>query len=182
MPKRGAWKLRLALLACFGLTTVACAADADDKLEAPKKRVWIANWYTRNANKGNKKSAPQADKPKATAKKEEPKPDPAQAQRAKELADYLRRLAVCDQLTQVAFDTRDEELLTKVNQLKERVWLTYKLRTVGPRGYADTDEQVLDKHLGPRAKMEDKAYEPLLGHGRPTDRLGQTAMKEDLRR
>ena len=185
MSKLGAWKLRLAVLAGLSAATVAWAADTDDdEPGAPKKgRVWVANWFTERSTNGSKKMPPKADKSsKEPAKKPEPKPDPAQVKRAKELADYLRRLAVCDQLTQVAFDTRDDELLKQVNQLKERVWLTYKLRTVGPKSHPESDEQILDKHLGPTAAADEKTYEPLLGKGSPKDRAGQTASKEDFRR
>lgn len=183
MSKPGAWRLRLGLLAGLGVATTACAADTDDdEATVPKKgHVWVNTWFTPKPRPQARRIATVA-KSKEPANKPETKPDAAQAKRAKELADYLRRLAVCDQLTQVAFDTRDEELLKQVNQLKERVWLTYKLRTVGPRNYPENDDQILEKHLGSRAAADEKRYEPLLENGRPKDRAGQTASKEDFRR
>src|SRR5205809_656843 len=106
MSRQGAWKLRLALLAGLCVAATAWAADDDDDAPAaPKKNVWVNTWFTPKPKKEANAPPLRAKAAKEAVKKAEPKPDAAGAKRSRELADYLRRLAVCDQLTQVAFDT-----------------------------------------------------------------------------
>lgn len=184
MSGRCAWKVRLVVFVALAAATAGWAADDDDVLPpTPKKQPWVNTWFTPKPRPSMKpKKAPPKEAAKDSAKKAESQVDAAQVKRQKELADYLRRLAVCDQLTQVAYETRDEELLKQVNQLKDRVWLTYKLRTVGPRNHPETDEQILDKHLGPTAAADTQNYDSLVGADRLADPRSQTASKEEYRR
>jgi hypothetical protein len=168
----------------MGAAAVAWAADPDDddtdKAPPPKQsKVWVNSIFTRNQPPPAPK--PDTTKTKTPAPKPAPKVDPAQSKRTKELRDYLRRMAVCDQLSQIALETRDQELMKQVEQLKERVWLTYKLRTVGPMTHPETDDQMLDRQLGQQAAAGGKAYEPLLSTSRAKDQSSLTASKEDYR-
>lgn len=181
---QSAWKLRLAVFVALSAATAAWAADDDDVLPpTPKRQPWVNTWFTPKPRPSMKpKKTPPKEAAKEPAKKSETQVEAAQVKRQKELADYLRRLAVCDQLTQVAYETRDDELLKQVNQVKDRVWLTYKLRTVGPRNHPETEEQILERHLGPTASVDGQEYEPLLGTDRSAEAKSRTAFKEEYRR
>jgi hypothetical protein len=77
-------------------------------------------------------SAPRADK--AATKNMAPAPKPAvQARRAasergQEQATLLRRLAVCDQLKLIAYQTKDDALLHRAEQLEDRAQSFYAQR------------------------------------------------------
>jgi hypothetical protein len=55
--------------------------------------------------------------------------DTAAATRAQEEANFLRRLAVCDKLQQMANETGDETLEKQAMQLQQKAQSVYKQRT-----------------------------------------------------
>jgi hypothetical protein len=73
------------------------------------------------------------------------------AAQAREKSDWLRRVAVCDKLREIALLTGDDELLRKADQLDHRAWDTYQKRTAsvspGSAGL-QSDERILDRRLG----------------------------------
>jgi hypothetical protein len=94
-------------------------------------------------------------------KKKTPQPVPAQksqvetvaARQAKEKADYLRRIAVCDKLLDIAMQSNDEELRRKADQLDQRAKAIYLSHTGQGTSVAGlpTDERILDRRLGQAA-------------------------------
>lgn len=175
---RGRRYLWTAALIAGLLTGTLQAAERETK-PAPEKS---GNWFTRLFTKSEKK-----DDKKAAKDKEPPKPplvNSTAAMRSRELSNYLRRLAVCDQLAQVAYDTKDDDLQRQVDQLKERVWTTYQVRTdqLGAgAGRYESDDKILDKHLGNRTAAKDSTDETLLGKNPSKNTLGRTALKENRR-
>src|SRR5262249_51237152 len=103
---------------------------------------------------------------KAEEKKPQPDPEPrrpsaaesARALRVREEAALHRRVAVCDQLRDVAYRTQDRELLRKAEELEAIAWDTYNVRTAHlPSGGAASsqDEGTLSRRLGPGASGPD---------------------------
>jgi hypothetical protein len=193
MFRQGQWKYPAALLVGLSAGALALAGDADDVKPAPARPGWLSRWFggkppaADKKDKKDKKPAPApkdkkpgANKDKEAAKKPPPANSPASL-RGREMADYLRRLQVCDRLMQVAYDTHDEELQRQIEQLNERIWTTYQLRCERvPARPAMTDEEILDKHLGSRAAKKGATEEAALLDDRPSKRrVGQTASKED---
>lgn len=149
MRNRGARKLVAALF--IGLTIGASAPAADPKEPAKNDSKstssWLPSWLG-GKKEDEKKPAERSDKSSkktAATEKETAAEDAAAKARAKELANYLRRVAVCDQLEQVALDSRDDELQRQVEQLKDRVWTNCSQRmasipAAGPT--SDSDDAI----------------------------------------
>jgi hypothetical protein len=92
--------------------------------------------------------------------------------RAREKADYLRRLAVCDRLQVIATQSGDNELARKAEQLEHRAWEVYRQRTTNSSaGDLSVDHQLLDRHLGIDARLPmrplDSSTSRGLGHRTP---------------
>jgi hypothetical protein len=97
-----------------------------------------ASWFKGMFGTEEKKKEPQSEpapRPdKAPAKSLAPAPKPAaQASRAasergQEQAALLRRLAVCDQLKLIAYQTKDDALLHRAEQLEDRAQSLYNQR------------------------------------------------------
>src|SRR5437660_11234179 len=137
MRKRWAWGLAAAL--CLGFTaSTGWAGDDDDDSTGPKApprpAIRWSPYFARMAAYTEQKPAP--IKPQAKPKKEpskkqaEPaKPvklvDDAAAERAREEANLIRRLEVCDKLKEIALRTNDQELLRRAEALDERARTTY---------------------------------------------------------
>jgi hypothetical protein len=179
MLRLGDWKFQTALLVGLS-TTVALAAEPDQDDGPVRGHGVLVRLFSQKPKAKDKKPADSAAKD--AAKKPSPPITSPASVRAREQTDYLRRMAVCDQILQVAYDTKDEELQRHVEQLKERVWTTYQLRSAQvPAGakLLESDEQILDKHLGSRAAAKDRPEEVLLGTAPNAGRTGRTALKED---
>jgi len=97
---------------------------------------------------------------------------------------YLRRLAVCDKLREIARDTNDDDLLRKADQIEQRAWSAC-MRSAGqaPIEVDDpVDDRILEKHLGPTAgqtpglsNKADRLYSV------PGTRAGHARAREDDR-
>ena len=71
------------------------------------------------------------------------------ARKAREQAIYFRRIAVCDKLKDIAFQTRDDELLRKADQLDQRAFAIYQQHTgEAPGAGLQADERILERRLG----------------------------------
>jgi hypothetical protein len=156
------WALAIAL----GLGFVASAAadeNSDSSNPRPERNPLGFHWspmFAHAAGWDQEPDAPKkpAPKPKKTPAKKEavaPKPAPAvdqgAAQRAREEAALLRRLAVCDKLKEIAIRTNDSDLLARVEALDERARAAYTQHTASMKAGSsgvDLDEQILDQHLG----------------------------------
>jgi hypothetical protein len=150
MRRLGVWGgLGWALL--LGLSGIA---RADDPTDAPAPAQPYSGWHG-HLFFSNPKSAPppapvrddkKADrkgtKPGEAPVKVAPVVDEAAQQRNREEAAYLRRLAVCDKLKQIAYQTNDEKLQRQAEQLDERVWEVYSQRIANlPVGRADLERE-----------------------------------------
>jgi hypothetical protein len=145
------WGIGAALLLALGAAAVAgekpAAGDDARTAARPDGGNWFGNWFG-----GAPKPAPpakNADKKKPdVAVKVSPAPvvDTAAAVRAREEAAYLRRLAVCDKLQEIAWETNDAELGQLAEQLVDRAWQVYNQRTANlPASRPDAEEHLLDK-------------------------------------
>lgn len=74
----------------------------------------------------------------------------AAAREAREKADYLRRISVCDKLRDIAFQANDDDLSRKADQLDQRAYAIFMKHT--GQGMASTnlqaDERTLERRLG----------------------------------
>jgi hypothetical protein len=178
MSRRRNWLFQAALLLGLGVSATAMAGEFDAR--PSQGGSGLLNRLFARKDKPEEKKSDEAPAKEAAKKPSPPINSPASA-RSRELANYLRRMAVCDQLMQVAYDTKDEELQRQVEQLRDRVWTTYQVRTeqlpAGTKKF-ESDEQILDKHLGAKAGKE-PADEVLLGNAPSKNRSGRTAFKED---
>jgi hypothetical protein len=137
---------------------VAAAPDAGDD---PAKEAARGNWCSRLFGADDKpahepvgQKLSSADKTEVKKSLELMKPGPAAAgaaDLAREMANLLRRQAVCDQLRQIAIETRDEALLRQAEQLDQRAWATYSQRTgdlPGATARSSSDQETPAKHAG----------------------------------
>jgi hypothetical protein len=133
-----------AVLAGLLLSAVALAGDPpQDDSSSSSSSTWggsmhSAGWFKGMFGTQEKKKEPQSEPApradKAPAKNLAPAPKPAaQASRAasergQEQAALLRRLAVCDQLKLIAYQTKDDALLHRAEQLEDRAQSLYNQR------------------------------------------------------
>jgi hypothetical protein len=73
---------------------------------------------------------------------------PAVLDREGEEAAFLRRTQVCDRLKQIGFDTDNKELQLQAEALQQRAWDLYKSRSAMAPMKFESDEAVLNQHLG----------------------------------
>lgn len=84
-------------------------------------------WYSR-LNPFRKADAAAKQMPRDTVMVESPAAAGARARAAREKADWLRRIAVCTQLHDIALETNDEELRRQAERLNTRAWELYMIR------------------------------------------------------
>jgi hypothetical protein len=142
-----------------------------------------------DAKKPDKKDpAPnKPDKDAAPAKSEEIKKpakivDEAAAERKREQDTLLRRLAVCDKLQEIAFQTRDAELQHTAEQLAEKAQAAYSQRIAHlpcSSAGAESDEQILDRHLGAGATDKGRPAGTAASTVRDKNGNGRTAAREE---
>lgn len=182
------------LAGCLALSaTVGLAAEPDDDYPAaaeaaaagrsmPSQRPGLLDYVFGTAQRPSKpapaaKSAKPA-KPKPEAAKAEPaKADekPAASAADREQEAYLRRLAVCDRLREVADETKDEKLRQLADHLQDRAWeLCVQRANLDASALDDT---VLSKHLGTDAAPPLPARSTAAAKG---DRGNQARLKENL--
>jgi hypothetical protein len=115
----------MAAVLVVGLSAaIAAAQDRDDGLKpAAAGSGWWTGWFGGKDKPEAKKEA--ADRPLA----EPSLVERAEAVRQRELKNYLRRIDVCDKLAQIAEDNNDQQMLSQVEEMKERVWAVYQQRT-----------------------------------------------------
>jgi hypothetical protein len=169
MRKLGTWGLEVALLVALTAAVAFAGEGAGKSRRFGSGEGLIGKWFSSREAEPAPKPQPKPKKKgeKDPAPEEAVKPPPNLAEeRAREEAALLRRLAVCDKLMDIAIRTNDAELLRRAEQLDERARMTYSERTAHlptSRPVFHSDEQVLDKHLGPgtaatrRAERSDAA-------------------------
>jgi hypothetical protein len=126
------------ILGMVGAAEAQALTNAD--LDQPKP-----SWFQRLWPFHKKKTPPPASVLKGPV-------ESAAARRARETADFLRRMAVCDKLKDIAFQTNDEELLRKAEQLDQRALAVYQQHSGQvASGGLQADERILDRRLGQSA-------------------------------
>ncbi|MER3415623.1 MAG: hypothetical protein C4297_05350 [Gemmataceae bacterium] len=120
----------------------ALAAERDTYRRVEDSAPKTKNHWWWPFSSGTEKSKKAAPKPAAQAKKQEPQEPTASSATTAEKrnltqaqADYLRRLAVCDRLREVALDLGDESLHEQADLLEQRAWVLYERRTEASRFY-----------------------------------------------
>ena len=171
----GAWGGAVALIVGLLSAPAAFAGDDDEPDSGvPKSHttwgsgdsrglfdLWFGSKDKDKPKPIEKKPATPGDKDKDKDKDTEKPPRPAgkplsmvdaaAAERNREQDTLLRRLQVCDKLTEIAFQTHDAELERTAEQLAERAQAAYSQRIAHlPCSQArfDSDENILEKHLG----------------------------------
>ncbi len=197
MRKLGVWGLEVALVVGLGTAVAGAGEEVGPRSDAPPvvkprygRRGLLDIWFGPQAKPAPKKASAKSDTNKsdtksATKAEAAAKPanqvDSATAQRRQEEAAFLRREAVCDRLMEIALQTDDQELLHRAEQLRERAWAAYAQRTAHlPGGNAgfESDEQILDKHLGTTSTAEERRGAARTHTVTGTDRSSQAAAKE----
>jgi hypothetical protein len=142
----------LAAALLLGLGTAAAqersgGGDPDHKPQSSGGGWWTYLWpFGHRAQEKKPPAEPEPRRPSVT--------ESARALRGREEAALHRRVAVCDQLRDIAYRTQDRELLRKAEELEALAWDTYTMRTAqlpasGPAG--SPDEEALGRRLGPGA-------------------------------
>lgn len=179
------------------LLPAVTAAGKDSGGPAGKEAGGLAGWLNRNFGgptgpkpadaKAAKQPEKQAAKPAAakdadedqtpTASRPVNQVDAAANERERELAALLRRQKVCLKLQEIALKNNDEELMRKAEQLDERAREIYAQRTAHlPCSDAlfQSDEQTLEKHLGPATGTASGWSEPSV-HQVPREQPSRSA-------
>ena len=128
-----------------------------------------------------KQAAATASRPATAARPAAAPAEPA-SDFDKDQRTYLRRLAVCDKLREIARESNDEELNRRADQLEQRAWSACMQRS-GPMPVDDSvDDRILEKHLAPTAgqtsglsSKTDRLYTV------PSTRTGHAQAREDER-
>lgn len=157
MRRLGVWGLEVALLLGLGMPSVVLGAGKDDwddnkASQAPEQGSWFSRMFGAGKKAEPKKeSACEKETLKKTSERPLPPRKDAGAERARDEAAFFRRLAVCDQLKQIALQNKDDQMLRKAEELDRRVYESYSRRmsaaATGGTPF-ESDEQVLEKHLG----------------------------------
>lgn len=206
MRQFGAWKWGLALLVGFSASAVSAADRDEDDSAVPRARTHGGPVHSgpglinklfgddkprpiekKPAARSDKESAARSDKETARSATKPSKPasvaDEAAAERKREQDTLLRRLAVCDKLTEIAVQTRDVDLQHVAEQLEERAQTAYAQRTAhlpcSNAGRFESDEQTLKKHLGAGAAVNGRQAGTPPSLVQDANRNGRAAARED---
>ncbi len=136
MRHRNVWAGGLAL--GLGLCVAGMALGQDPPPDG-------GNWFSRLFSRGGTTAARKDEKEPVAPVVAVPTPSKAQV-----LADYLRRLAVCDELHRIAFENGDTELANRADVLQMRAKDIWVQRTNRAGGMSSFDEERLESHLAPK--------------------------------
>jgi hypothetical protein len=186
MRRLGVWGgIGAALLLGLGVTALADEPADGTAPAARPNNGWYGHLFFSNGKaapapvpvRNDKKADSKGTKPAEAPVKVAPVVDEAAQQRNREEAAYLRRLAVCDKLKQIAYQTNDEKLQRQAEQLDERVWEVYSQRISHlPVGRTDLErEACLPDHQACTAEIrpERAPYTvpmPVVSNGHPAQK------------
>jgi hypothetical protein len=143
--------VRIATLAfALGLGAAGLAHGDDPPAKGP------GPWYSRIFGGGTP-----AAKKAPDVKKEDAKPLPpgaVSALKAQAHADYMRRLEVCDKLREIGFESSDDELRRKADQLEQRAFDAYV--------------QQMNRLGGAPPGLDDAIFQDRLGANTDSGKLG----------
>jgi hypothetical protein len=151
MRRRRFLRLNLTLAMILISVQATLAADAKDSDAQAGNSNWFAQMFGPKENTPPKKKAAAPDKDalkkqEQAAKSAKEKQD-EQAMLKREQAAYLRRLAVCAQLKEVALKNNDFALTQKAEQLEDRALAVYNKRIARLKASSaayQADEPALD--------------------------------------
>jgi hypothetical protein len=164
MRKLAAWGLTATLVMGLGAAVTAAAEEETEggntkpaaNTSTFRWSPWVVKAFRLEEKKvPAKKPSPKPEKSaakKPAASKPAPVVDEAAAERAREEAILMRRLAACDKLKEIAIQRNDKELLRRADEMDERARTAYAQRTAYLRdgeSRFESDEKILEKHLGP---------------------------------
>lgn len=160
MRGMGGRTFEIALVLGLGFAVPVLAADPPEDPDAPPTGWRVAPWLQKRIDEAHppkpkpkkpptKTDQAKTDQAKPVAAKPMPRAETPQSERDREEKDFLRRLAVCDQLLKIAQETHDEQLERKAQQLNERAWAVYAQRVsqIPAVDAFESDEKTLDRHL-----------------------------------
>lgn len=133
MHKLATWGISAVVItAMSGLVSAAEPARSRDPGVVAFQRWHAGTPPVAPAKPAKAKSNPVADAEKA---------DSADALKAQEKANLMRRLSVCDKLRMVALESGDEKLEQQVDNLEQKASQVYQQRTVKPAVKTDKGEK-----------------------------------------
>jgi hypothetical protein len=143
MRHRIVWAAGLAL--GLGLGAVGIAAGQDP--------AGGGNWFSRLFSRGNNTAAHKEEEKALTP------PGLTRAAREQALADYLRRLAVCDRLRDIGVENNNQEMVDRARLLEDRAKDAYVQRTNRPGSEPTSFDEALRSQRSPardagRSSME----------------------------
>lgn len=137
MHQMRAWGLTVALLA--GLGGTVGGAEPGDARSSNSMDSGFRRWN------GIPPERPKPPAPPSVQERAEKRAkETAAALRAQEEANFLRRLAVCDRLRQLAVETGDDDLEKQADVLQAKAEIIYKQKTSNPSP-ADHDERKTER-------------------------------------
>jgi hypothetical protein len=186
MRKFAVWAVTSALV--MGLATCVALAGEDDTDSDSAKPARSSNirWspffvHAFRMDESKPKESKPAAKPKKKPAAEKPPTVTRDltAERSREEAALLRRLAVCDKLMEIAIRNNDNEMIQRVEVLDERARLAYQQHTasLGDRASKpEANDKAIEKHPGPKStskpnQPEDSGY-AATGNNRTSRALG----------
>jgi hypothetical protein len=187
MRKRWLWGLGITLL--VGLSVATSRAGASDEDDPPPSKIHYARgpglferWFG-SSNKPEEKKPAKKDTAKADKDKpEKPVAENPVAVRAREEAALMRRIQVCDRLKNLANQINDDELYRRAEELDQKAWAVYQQRTSHlpvSNATRESDEDVLDRHLGNKAgAAANSGREVTTETAKTKDRDSQAAVRE----
>jgi hypothetical protein len=177
----------MTLLVGFGAVTGRAAAnDDDDQPPLPKVHYgrgpglferWFAPSTKPVEKKPAKNDAAKADKDKPA----KPAAENPVAIRAREEAALMRRIQVCDRLKNLANQINDDELYRRAEELDQKAWAVYLQRTSHlpvSNATRESDEDVLDRHLGNKAAVAKTGRDVTTETAKTKDGDSQAAVRE----
>lgn len=118
--------VKLGTLLAIGLLVVPVAAFADPGSPPPKPGS--TSVFSQMFGRKPSATVTQTDTARPTRPAPKPTTDPSIKARDQELANWLRRAAVCVKLMEIADDTGDESLRRKAQELDRRARTAYERR------------------------------------------------------
>jgi hypothetical protein len=139
MCRRNVWAAGLALGLCAGTVGLALGQ------EPPRSGAGLLDRLFAQAT-----TAPVVQKDEKKETKSVPAVPPSTV-RSHALADFLRRMAVCDRLREIAEEAGNDELKNRADVLEMRAKDIYVQHT-NPGSLANIDDDALERQLAPKGK------------------------------
>jgi len=189
MRRMWVWGFGLTLIAVLSAATgCAWADDDDDDAPQPASKAKFGRGpglmdrlFMVSPKPAEKKPANKDADKKPNDKVRKPATEGPAAVRAREQAAFERRSQVCLRLMDLANQQNDMELYRRAEELEQRAWAVYIQRTSHlpiSNLAVETDEQILDRHLGDKKTTAKSAKDLKAGTAKVKDGDSQAAVRE----